>query len=233
MCTVDRYIAYSDGASENVKKVEEMIRKGAVISRCEGFDVMFKAFVSGENRINLRKDLGISIFDRDLAKFYAKFFMKMLDFREGYSFQMVKSFTRQLLREAWLGGLLRRKYSVRFDDKNGVLRAIVHRGSKDTYEFLLHNKREVIIYAIAMISVIGSDDEIEDFEFFCEYIYNEYQKLDTGIKPEVYTDKLDRGLKYMLRADKIRRSANAVKSAMAERERDTESKSKIIQYRVG
>ena len=129
-----------------------------------------------------------------------------------------------------------RRYTVKFEDRNGVLKAVVKRGSKDKYEFLMHDEYEVAMFMITLLSLIGSDpaDE-EDILFYRDYIYNEYEKLLRMEKPEIFTESMDFGLKYMLKAEEIH-SEEA--REMQERARESESRKavksvKIIQYRVG
>ena len=235
MNIVTRFESYSNGAADNVVKAEAMLKKGIKTTYREGFDILFKAFVSGENRLNLRKDLGLNSCERDLAKLYAKYFLKILDMHEGYSFKQVKNCAHQLITDAWLGGLLFRKYKVNFEDRNGVLMATVKRGSKDKYEFQMHDEYEVAMFMITLVSLIGSDpaDE-EDISFYRDYIYNEYEKLLHMEKPEIYTESMDYGLKYMLKAEEIHAEAKeSRKKAEAQKAEKTAKSAKIIQYRVG
>lgn len=214
---VELFEKYKVSANLNVKKVEKAVRSGALLTRRESFDSLFKMCVTGNTKKFRLIDM--DKFDKDLAKFVACYFLKIVDFNEyGYSFSSIKKFVSGILFRAWYDGISSSRCKAVYADKDGVLGIKIIRFGSAVLSFKVDSIDSLLDMCTQLISYLTSDSEVEDKKFLANYIYVEVSRYLLGNPTKIYVDKRKHSL------------GDAIKAA--EKEVNTKP-GKIIQVKFG
>lgn len=213
------YDEYCEGIEKNITSVVNAVENGVVLTRREEFDFLFKTYVAGRRKES--KMTNLSRCDKTLAKFYAKYFMKAIDwFDEPYTFQKVKKYVNSMLLDSYIGEISNGWYHAHYFDRDGVLFIRLMKGRRGLYEFKVECADDLVLASLALVSYIGSELEIEDSEkeFMSDYLFIEMRRLESRIPSRVYVDKRKHNL------------SDVIKKSVSKKSREAE---KVVRFKVG
>lgn len=202
------YEIYRKSARADIEVVKGYIRSDVLLTRRESFDFLFKVYVAGD--MSDVSCVGSSNIDRDTAKFYARYFLKLTDMlEEGYSSKSIRKFFDGCTRDAWWKGISNGRYTVSYDDMNGVIYVTLKKHGKGFYRAPISNKRDLKMVCAGYVSYLVAETEIEkDRGFFSEYLINEVNRYVKGLGTVIYVDRRKHNLKDSLTKDEIVRNTD-------------------------
>ena len=214
------FLLYCKSAKRCIDEVETAMHGGAVLSRRESFDALFKEYVTGYGRM-LDVKRGMRRKDKRAAKFYALQFVKTAGWVEdGYTFSSVKSFVNQMLWLAWCKGLSTSIYRATFYDENSVFTIDILNGFNLIHSYTVTDLDSLLEMSISLASFLVSEGESEYKKFFEGYLFQEFGKYLFKQDTKVYVDRRSYALGQVL----DRQSAVAS---------NREKSGKVVKYKVG
>jgi hypothetical protein len=216
------YDRYEFSARLAAKDVAKAIRSGAVLTRREELDFLFKCLISG--RTEESKLVRLPKQDKNLVKFLAKQFARVGDFYDnGSSFEGVRKYFKGLAFDAWLMGVSDGLYAVKVSDWDGKIAINMYKGAKLVHTGEMEDMSYLAAEVACMASEIGSDMESEeDREFVAGYLYEEFEKMYYGEAASIYVDDRRHNLDDVLRR---KEAENHEKSS-------EKSESKILKFKA-
>lgn len=191
------YGEYLKGLKGSIFKVRRAVKQGAILSRFERFDSMFKSELalregivknssSVKRQVLLLKDI-----DYRIASFYARYLSKVVKMSEkGYSFKDVESLFKSIVARAKVDYIFKGMIGVDLEDKNNVFTVtLVHAKSEEV--LTISNKEELVENTIALLSFLGCSDETNNAskDWLGMYLAREYRKIKRGSLAKPYLDK--------------------------------------------
>lgn len=193
----DLFDVYSDTSYTALLKIEKAIKKGALLTRREQIDFMFKTCITGKKN-KLKLLTSVNKFDKTLVKFMAYYFIKTTEWGDtGYSFAEVKKFVNGMLFRAWYEGISVGKLKASYSDRDGVLSVEVHKSGETLAIYHIDSCDALLEMSISLASYIASDQESEDRPFLEDYLYLEIGRYLLRKPAKVYIDKRKHSLSDM------------------------------------
>ncbi|GEM_PF-3580022 len=218
---VYKYDKYVEGLNSCINQVQKAIKGGALLTEMEMFDFYFKQVLFGSTRRRFGKKPS-NIYT--LAEFYAESFKNIQHYRhEGYSNSDAVVFAKELCKEAYKKGIVKKHYSIKSHDTNGILFIDLYLGSEWEHTFSVGNVRQFTQTMLALVTFFASTSletgELKDF--IEEYLINTFNDVMKSVKPTpyVYTGAA-KTLKSYMRNEKA--TSKAVKDDC-----------KIVKFKIG
>ena len=190
---------YRTSARENIRTVKKHLESEVLLTRRESLDFLFKVYTCGD--VKDEKFVKVSKEDKNLIKFYSKFFIKLTDILdEGYTMKSVKKFFDSCAHAAWMSGVSNGRYKVTYSDKNGTIYVTLTKGKKGIFKAPIDDIDDMVSIGAVFVSYLGSEleDENRDREFIADYLLIELKRYEDGKGTMVYIDRRKHDLKDTL-----------------------------------